>query len=68
MRAAPASSAAPGEGLVKIVRDPLGMVASIAIDDHAPLVFTRDAVGRETSRASAKGVRLMPNSTLKTIS
>jgi RHS repeat-associated protein len=48
----------PGEGLVKIGRDPLGMVASIAIDDHAPLVFTRDALGRETSRASAKGFRL----------
>ena len=46
------------EGLVAIGRDPLGMVASIAIDDHAPLVFTRDALGRETSRASAKGFRL----------
>ena len=59
---------APGEGLVKIGRDQLGMVASIAIDDHASLVFTRDAVGRETSRASAKGFRLMSNSTSKTMS
>ena len=46
------------EGLVQIARDPLGMVAAITIDDHAPLTFTRDALGRETSRASAKGFRL----------
>lgn len=44
-----------GESLVAIARDPLGMVASIAIDDHTPLVFTRDVLGQETQRASAKG-------------
>ena len=48
----------PGEGFVAIGRDPLGMVTSIAIDNHAPLVFTRDALGREISRTSAKGFRL----------
>jgi RHS repeat-associated protein len=42
-----------GEGLVRLARDPLGLVASIAIDGHAPLGFTRDALGRETRRESA---------------
>jgi YD repeat-containing protein len=47
-----------GEGLVRLARDPLGLVASIAIDSHAPLAFSRDALGRETRRESASGFRL----------
>ncbi len=45
----------PGASLVRIGRDPLGALASLTIDDHAPLAFSRDPLGRETRRASSKG-------------
>ncbi|KTS28982.1 hypothetical protein NS228_15145 [Methylobacterium indicum] len=35
----------PGASLVRIGRDPLGALASLTIDDHAPLAFTRDRSG-----------------------
>ncbi len=45
----------PGASLVRIGRDPLGALASLAIDDHAPLMVSRDPLGRETRRSSAAG-------------
>ncbi|QEN90083.1 hypothetical protein FZC33_28920 [Labrys sp. KNU-23] len=47
-----------GGRLVKSFYDPLGAVTRIAIGDHAPLFFKRDALGRELARESAAGFRL----------
>lgn len=47
-----------GKGSIDIARDALGLASMIAIDDHAPFNFIRDAVGRETCRESANGFRL----------
>ncbi len=45
-----------GEG--RIGHDARGLVTSVGIDDHAPLAFMRDALGREVRRVSAAGFRL----------
>ena len=47
-----------GEHLISYGYDPLGLIASIAIEGHAPLSFKSDALGRETRRESAAGFRL----------
>lgn len=47
-----------GDSLVAIAHDPLGLVARIAIGDHAPLAFTRDALGREVRREGGAGFYL----------
>ncbi len=47
-----------GAGVVRIGHDARGLVSSVGIDGHAPLVFDRDALGREVRRGSASGFRL----------
>ena len=47
-----------GEHLAAYGYDPLGLIASIAIEGHGALSFTRDALGRETRRESTAGFRL----------
>ena len=44
--------------MVRVEHDARGLVTSIGIDGHAPLLFDRDTLGREVRRASAAGFRL----------
>ncbi len=48
----------PGESLVSYTYDPLGLIESVTFDDHAPLFFQYDALGRETKRLSGAGFHL----------
>lgn len=47
-----------GGRLVKMLYDPLGAIKQMTIGGHAPLVLTRDAMGRETRRETAAGFHL----------
>ena len=47
-----------GERLDEMAYDPLGAIRQLAIGDHAPLAFKRDAMGRETRRESGRGFHL----------
>ncbi len=47
-----------GEHIARYEHDPLGAIARIAIGDHAPLAFERDALSRERSRQSGAGFAL----------
>ena len=47
-----------GGRLVETLYDPLGAIKQLTIDEHAPLVFKRNAVGRETRRESGSGFHL----------
>ena len=47
-----------GDRLVEVAYDPLGAIRQLTIGDHVPLVFKRDAMGRETRRESGRGFHL----------
>lgn len=47
-----------GDRLIEAAYDPLGALASLRLDGSAALAFTRDAMGRETSRVHEAGFRL----------
>jgi RHS repeat-associated protein len=47
-----------GERLTEAAYDPMGALAAFKLDGGPSLRFTRDAMGRETTRVSEKGFRL----------
>lgn len=47
-----------GPGKTRYAYDPLGLLAEIAIGDHAPLAIARDPLGREVMRSTRSGFRL----------